>query len=114
QKDAVLVDPERRPGAVVLLLEDQPADQVEPAPAISLGPGDHAPSALVELALPVAMRFEALSRHVERGQGGLGDVRFHPFAHFLAKAALFGRVFELHAILAETGRGTMRGMVEGG
>ncbi len=53
QEDAVLVDPQRRARLVVLLLEDQPLDQVAAATAQLLGPGDHAPAPFVERGFPL-------------------------------------------------------------
>ena len=47
QKDAVLVDPPRRPGPVVLLLEDQPLDVVGAPAAVLHRPGHRRPPALV-------------------------------------------------------------------
>ena len=65
QENAVLIDAQRRTGAVIFFLEDQPADQVKPAPAIGFGPGDHAPATFVELSFPVAMRLEPFAVEIE-------------------------------------------------
>src|SRR5690606_5901281 len=61
QEDAVLVDAQRCASAPVFFLEDQPLDQVQGTAAVFLRPGDHAPVAFTELALPIAMSLEALA-----------------------------------------------------
>ncbi len=95
QEDAVLINAQRRPRAIIFLFEDQPLDEVEPAPAVSLGPGDHAPVAACEPPLPLDMLVIAVLA-LERDERFLRDVRFHPRAHFCAEILLFGCVGEVH------------------
>src|SRR5690606_12953253 len=96
QEDAVLVDAQRSAGAPVLFLEDQPLDQVETTAAIFARPGDHAPTAFVELALPFAMSFKTLARRVEGRQRRGWDIRLHPRTHFHAKRIFFRTVCQIH------------------
>ncbi len=84
QEDAVLVDAARRAGAVVLLFEDQPLEQIGAAAAVLDGPGDHREAAGVELLLPGAVGLEAFFR-VEGRELLLRRVRGEPAAGFLAE-----------------------------
>ena len=73
QEDAVLAHPLGRPGAVVLLLEDQPLHDADAAAAVRRGPTDHRPAILEEPALPGPVGGEAIGR-VEGGEGIGRDV----------------------------------------
>ena len=66
-----------RPGAVVLLLEDEPLEDADVAPAVLGRPAHHGPAVLEHGVLPGAVRLEALGR-IERGEGVGGDVRGQP------------------------------------
>ena len=52
EEDAVLADPARGPGPVVLLLEDQPLEDADAAPAVLGGPAHHRPPVGGQPALP--------------------------------------------------------------
>ena len=77
QEDAVLAHPLGRPGPVVLLLEDEPLQDAEVAPAVLGGPADHGPAVVEHGALPGAVGLEAVGG-VERGEGLGRDVRGQP------------------------------------
>ena len=61
QEDAVLRDPLRTAGAVVLLLEDQPLPERRAAAAVLLGPRHDGPAVLEQQALPLEMCGESLA-----------------------------------------------------
>ena len=76
QEDPVLRDPLGTPGAVVLLLEDEPLEQGGLTAAVLPGPRHHGPAGVEELALPFPVQGEAGGR-VSRGQPA-GDVGLQP------------------------------------
>ncbi|MNV43695.1 hypothetical protein D3C71_1354190 [compost metagenome] len=100
QEDAVLVDPCRRPGTVVFLFENQPLDQVATTAAEFGRPGDHAPTAFIELGFPSAVlgktllgveRLQRFTRYIGRQPGprikakgllgrGIGQVHGYAFS----------------------------------
>src|SRR5690606_11989343 len=83
----------------IFLLEDQPLDQVEPAPAIGFGPGHHAPIARGQRALPRDMLVIAFAAF-QRDQRLARHIGMHPRAHFGAESLLFGSRAQLHQKLA--------------
>src|SRR6185503_6208023 len=95
EEDAVLVHAPGRLRAVVLLLEDEPLDQVGAAPAVLDGPGDHRPAALVQRALPGAVLLEALGR-VHRLEPCLRHVGGEPLARLATEGLLLRREGEIH------------------
>ena len=68
QEDAVLGDPLRRAGAVVLLFEDEPLPQARVAPAVRRGPRHHGVARVEQRAFPFEVRGEA--RRACRPTGG--------------------------------------------
>ena len=95
QQDAVLVHAHRCVGRVVLLLEDQPLDQVGTAAAQFLGPDHAAPAALGQRRLPGAVLLEALAR-VVAAQCRLGNVRAQPVARFGTEGLLLWSELKVH------------------
>ena len=95
EKDAILVEAQRRLDPPVLLLEDQPFEEVHPPAAILLRPGDHGPARVVEFALPGAMRPGSLGG-VEGRQRLGGNVGFEPGPRLCSKCLLARRVGEVH------------------
>ena len=77
QEDAVLAHPVGGAGAVVLLLEHEPLEDADVAPAVLGGPAHHRPAVLEHGALPGPVGLEARGG-IERGQGVGGDVRGQP------------------------------------
>ena len=77
QEDAVLAHPGGGPGPVVLLLEDEPLEDPDVAPAVLGRPADDRPAVLEHGALPGPVGLEALGR-IERGEGLGRDVRRQP------------------------------------
>ena len=95
QEDAVLVGPVGAPGTEILFLEDQPLDQVQPAPAVCLRPGDHAPVAAGQGPFPFDMLVIAFAAF-QRDERLLRHVGFHPGTHFGPERLLFGGIFQMH------------------
>ena len=95
EEDAVLAHPLRRPGAVVLLLEDQPLEDADVAPAVLRGPADHRPTVLEQGVLPGAVRLEALGR-IEGGEGFRRDVRGQPRPRLGPEGLLVAVVGQVH------------------
>ncbi len=90
QEDAVLIDPPRCAGPVIFFLENQPLDEVQPASAVFRRPGDHAPVAGFQRALPGPVRFEALAAGVEMLQRMVRNMGFEPGSNFGPKCLLLG------------------------
>ena len=95
QEDAVLAHPLRRPGPVVLLLEDEPLEDADVAPAVLGGPADHRPAVLEHGALPGAVGLEALGR-IEGGEGVGGDVRGQPGPRLGPEGLVLGAEGQVH------------------
>src|SRR5690606_14777186 len=95
QEDAVLVDALRGARAVVLLLEDQPLEEVGAAAAVLARPGHHRPAAGVQRPLPRAVRLEPLAR-IEGGERRARHVRLEPRPRLRPKCPLRLRVREVH------------------
>ena len=95
QEDAVLAHPLRGPGAVVLLLEHEPLEDADVAPAVFDGPAHHRPAVLVHGALPGAVGLEACGR-IEGGEGVGGDVRFQPRPRLGPEGLLLGVEGQVH------------------
>jgi len=95
QELAVLIDPHRRTGAVVLLFENQPLDEVAAAATQGLGPDHHRQAGVEELALPRAVLLEAFTRVVAEQRLG-GQVCCKPGADLLTEGLLPGGVGEIH------------------
>src|SRR5690606_10375982 len=101
QEDAVLSHPARRPGAVVLLLEDQPLPERSAAAAVLFRPADDAVASVVERLLPGEVPREAFSR-VSRAERLLRDVGCEPRSHFLAERFFSRGEGEIHQLSAAT------------
>ena len=95
QEDAVLAHPLRGPGAVVLLLEHEPLEDADVAPAVLDGPAHHRPAVLEHGALPGAVGLEAFGG-IERGEGVGGDVRGQPRPRLGPEGLLLGAEGQVH------------------
>ena len=95
QEDAVLAHPLRGPGAVVLLLEDEPFEDPDVAPAVFDRPAHHRPAVLEEGVLPGAVGLEAFGG-IERRQGAGRHVRGQPGPGLGAEGLLLGAEGQVH------------------
>ncbi|MNR08311.1 hypothetical protein D3C85_1244590 [compost metagenome] len=91
QQLAVLIDAHRPIGAVVLLFEDQPLDQVATAAAELGWPHHHRQAAFEQLGFPGTVLLEAFTGVVV-GQWLTRQVGRKPGADFLAEGFLFGGI----------------------
>jgi hypothetical protein len=92
QEDAILVGAIGATGAEIFFLEDQPLDQIEPAPAIGFPAMSPCPNCRTgKRALPLDMLVIAFAAF-KRDERFLGDMRLHPRADFGAEGVLFGGV----------------------
>ena len=95
EEDAVLAHPLGRPGPVVLLLEDEPLEDADVAPAVLGRPAHHRPAVLEHGVLPGAVRLEAFGR-IEGGEGVGGDVRGQPRPRLGPEGLLLGAEGQVH------------------
>ena len=95
QEDAVLAHPLGRAGTVVLLLEHEPLEDPEVAPAVLDRPADDGPAVLEHGALPGPVGLEAGGR-IERGEGLGGDVRGQPGPGLGAEGLVLGAEGQVH------------------
>ncbi len=95
EEDAVLAHPLGGAGAVVLLLEDEPLEDPEVAPAVLGGPAHHRPAVLVQGVLPGAMSLEAAGR-VEGGQRLGRDVLGQPGPRLGPEGLVLGEKRQVH------------------
>ena len=95
QEDAVLVDAPGGADPVVLLLEDQPLEQVRSPPTVLDRPGHHREAPGMQLLLPGAVGLEAFAG-VEGGELLAGGVGLEPASRLLAKGLLLGGVGQVH------------------
>src|SRR5690606_34924873 len=93
--DAVLADPSRRAGRVVLLLEDQPLQDGAAAPAVLLRPRHDPEARLAERPLPLPVRREALLG-LQRRQRLRRDVRAQPRPHLGAELLVRRPELKIH------------------
>src|SRR5206468_8619382 len=95
REDAVLVHATRSARIPVLLLEDQPSDQIGVLSPVDRRPVDDRPTLGGEPALPLAMLFEALAR-VERWKRTARYVGVEPRARLVAEGFLARRERQVH------------------
>ncbi len=95
QEDAVLAHPLRRPGAVVLLLEDEPLEDADVAAAVLGRPADDGPAVVEHGALPGAVGLEAVGR-IERGERVGRDVRLQPGPGLGPEGLVLGAEGQVH------------------